>query len=146
MSTDTICAWKLILKTAFGPCLCLTFLHIFTIRRWLNLIQPPIKRVPMIIKPEVGHTLFVVKNFFTPSECQKLPTVYLFHLKLQCYGNYPLTSGLPERSITESVDTSEKRDTSQKGVLVNSISQFLDLLKAQIEKTLWEKQDVCFGL
>jgi hypothetical protein len=43
------------------------------------------------------------------------------------------------------VDTSEKRDPAQGGVLVNSISQFLHLVKAKIEKTLWEKLYVRFG-
>jgi hypothetical protein len=43
------------------------------------------------------------------------------------------------------VDTSEKRDPAQGGVLVNSISQFLHLIKAKIEKTLWEKRYVRFG-
>jgi hypothetical protein len=43
------------------------------------------------------------------------------------------------------VDTSEKRDTAQGGVLVNSISQFLHLVKEKIEKTLWEKLYVRFG-
>jgi hypothetical protein len=48
-------------------------------------------------------------------------------------------------SIPEIVDTSEKHDTAQGGVLVNSISQFLHLVKAKIEKTLWEKLYVRFG-
>jgi hypothetical protein len=43
------------------------------------------------------------------------------------------------------VDTSEKHDTAQGGVLVNSISQFLHLEKAQIEKPLGEKLYVRFG-
>ena len=48
-------------------------------------------------------------------------------------------------SIPEIVDTSETRDPAQGGVLVNSIAQFLHLVKAKIEKTLWEKLYVRFG-
>jgi hypothetical protein len=42
------------------------------------------------------------------------------------------------------VDTAEKHDTAQGGVLVNSIAQFLHLVKAKIEKTRWEKRYVRF--
>ena len=48
-------------------------------------------------------------------------------------------------SIPEIVGTSETHDTVQGGVLVNSISQFLHLVKAKLEKTLWVKRYVCFG-
>ncbi len=48
-------------------------------------------------------------------------------------------------SIHEILDTSEKHDTAQGSVMVNSISQFLHLVKVKIEKTFWEKLYVRFG-
>jgi hypothetical protein len=51
----------------------------------------------------------------------------------------------PNWSIPDCVDASDTHDTVQGGVLVNSIAQFLHLVKAKIEKTLWEKRYVRFG-
>jgi hypothetical protein len=51
----------------------------------------------------------------------------------------------PNWSIPDCVDASDTHDTVQGGVLVNSIAQFLHLVKAKIEKTLWEKLYVRFG-
>ena len=57
----------------------------------------------------------------------------------------PSAYGHCEWSIPEIVDTSDTHDNVQGGVLVNAISQFLHLVKAKIEKTLWEKLYVRFG-